>query len=714
MFTVILLSHAAQRRFQQWKEIFRPFIDDGRIAVTEWANPSTSHSLAKAAPGLAEAVKGHDEWRLLVVGTGSEGALGEEFADPANPFDFVRNWAAADGEGADPMALDLEDSPYPLVRLTHMVMGYPEMGTKNFFAETSYWDRDERRRIYESEYVGARMQQGLSQKEATEEFLALLPTRHDVQKHYHQDDYTEEEQRRYRELVRKYEVKQAKPHEMVLLAVRDPMAPRPTDELREAWQRGSKANPSRFAERNDYHPSSRFVLFDRPPEDHAAFELGELRFWLSVLTLATNDIPASSFQAERLYRIDVDISPDSLSTTLNMHLGRLTSARDHLENEIRRPKSFTRLDVEEVLRPRTVSVSFEHLSGDELTISTEGYGLASDVPVSESSRWNESFSELEAAAEIFNRKPKRVLAKAVEITRDAPHHFSLPSEPMTEIEKEELEEELSNRIQRLAEATTRDILDTSRLEDILQKQRSGIRVAISERMSSGTILLGSGIVAAVWLATFLPFLIQSLQGGGVAIAESFLVVLIVFGVLATIAVVALVIMRKVLIDRLKAMNKELRNYVNSVKAGASSFGDFLSEIETYMFGKAVMDEQERQARREVRHTKELYENLDVLKSAIAREKSLIKSVGRPIEIRRVSQGTSEFEPWQKDSLSRLLALPVAVGQCEFNSSGEYIDAPFNFIERLTLSSLLLREDPARQRALLDELSDDVIAESEVS
>ena len=162
------------------------------------------------------------------------------------------------------------------------------------------------------------------------------------------------------------------------------------------------------------------------------------------------------------------------------------------------------------------------------------------------------------------------------------------------------------------------------------------------------------------------------------------------------------------------MNKELRNYVSSVKAGASAFGDFLSEIETYMFGRAVMDEQERRARREIRNTEELYQNLDSLKTVIAREKSLIKSVGRPIEIRRMSQGTSEFEPWQKDSLSRLLALPVAVGQCEFNTSGEYIDAPFNFIERLTLSSLLIREDPARQRALLDEISDAVVAEAEVS
>lgn len=707
MFTVILLSHTAQRRYAHWKEIFLPFIEDGHIAVTEWANPSSARSLAKAVPGLSEAVKGHDEWRLLVVGTGSEGALGDESADPANPFDFVGNWTINQPEGADHWSLNLEESPYPLVRLTYMVMGYPEMGTKTFFPDPSYWDRESRNRVYESDYVKDRGYEGVSEEEAKREFEALLPTKHDVQTHYHQDDYSEQEQRRYRDLIRRYEVKQSKPDELVLMAIRDPIAPRPTDELREAWQQGTKAVPSRFADRNDYHPSARFVLFDRPPEDHAAYDLGELRFWLSVLTLAINDIPASSFQAERLYRIDVEVSPQALSNTLNLHLGRLTSARDHLDKEVRRPKAMTRLDVEEVLEPKQVLVSFEHLSGDDLNVPIEGYGLARDKPSDEMGRWNDAYLQLESAVEVFNRKPKRVLAKAVEGTREARHAGSVPSEPMTRIEREELEEELANRAQALAAATTRDILDKRRLEDVLGTHRSNIRAAINQRMRSGTIWLGSGLVAFVWLAAYLPYLIQSFAGGFEAIAESFIVVLIILGVLFTIGLLVLLYMRKVLRDQLKEFNRELKNYVNSVKAGASAFADFLSGIETYMHGRAILDEQDRQELADKRRTLQLHANLDVIKAAIAREKSLIKSVGQPVEIRRMTQGTSEFEPWRSDSLSRLLTFPVAAGQCEFNNTGEYIDAPFVFVERLSLNSTALREDLTRQRILLEEMDPEV-------
>ena len=58
MFTVIVLSRTAQRRFDEWKEIFLPFIEDGRIAVTDWTHPNTPSDLARAIPGLAEAVKG--------------------------------------------------------------------------------------------------------------------------------------------------------------------------------------------------------------------------------------------------------------------------------------------------------------------------------------------------------------------------------------------------------------------------------------------------------------------------------------------------------------------------------------------------------------------------------------------------------------------------------------------------------------------------------
>ncbi|HEV8013226.1 MAG TPA: hypothetical protein VGP34_04030 [Pontimonas sp.] len=715
MFTVIVLSKTAQRRFEQWKEIFLPFIEDGKIAVTDWTHPNTASDLAKAVPGLAEAVKGHDEWRLLVVGTGSEGSFGNEGADPANPFDFVGNWAVNQPEDEDHWSLNLEESPYPLVRLTHMVMGYPEMGTKSFFADPSYWDPKQQERIYESDYVKERSNDGVSEKDAKKEFTAQLPSRHDVQTHYHQDDYTEEEQRRYRELIRRYEVKQTRPDEMVLLAVRDPVPSRPTDELREAWlrgsqhsfrQRGAKGEQSRFVERNDYHPSARFVLFDRPPEDHAAYDLGELRFWLSVLSLAINDIPASSFQAERLYKVDVNVDAEGLSGALNAHLGKLAAARDHLEREVRRPRHITRLEVEEVLQPKQVSVSFDHLNGDELSIPSEGYGLARNIPTDEMGRWNDSYLQLESAVEVFNRKPKRVLAQAVEVTREARLHTNLPSELMSDIEREELEEELANRIHALASATTRDILDRGRLDELLQRQREQIRGVIRQRMSSGTIWLASGLVIFVWLAAFLPFLIQAFRGGGVAVAESFLVVLVIVGLLTSVALAVLLIMRKVLKDKIRDFNQQLRHYVHSVKAGASSFADFLSGVETYMHGRAILDEQDRLKQAGKLHQLKMYANLEVLKAAISREKSLIKSVGQTVEIRRLNQGTSEFEPWREDSLSTLLTLPVAAGQCEFNNTGEFLNAPFSFVDRLTLSSTVVREDLSRQKILMEEMTSD--------
>ena len=711
MFTVILLSQTAQRRYAHWKEIFLPFIEDGQIAVTEWANPNSATSLTQAVPGLVEAVKGHSEWRLLVIGTGSEGGIGEDRADPANPFDFAGNWTINQPDQSDPWSLHLNESPYPIVRLTHLVMGYPEMGTKTFFPDPSYWDQETRSRIYASEFIRSRGQEGVSAEEAKREFEALLPTKHDVQTHYHQDDYSEEEQRAYRKLAQKYQVHHSKPSELVLLAIREPLAPKPREELRDTWDQGAVTTLSRFAQRNDYHPAARFVLFERPAETHSGYDLSELRFWLSALTIAINDVPPSSLQAERQYRVDVEVSPQALSSTLNLHLGRLTSARDHLEKEIRRPKAMTRLDVEEVLEPRQVLVSFEHLSGDEMNVPIEGYGLARDKPNDEMGRWNEAYLQLDSAVEVFNRKPKRVLAKAVEETREARHAGPVPSEPMTRIEREELEEELANRAQALALATTRDILDKRRLDRVLATNRSRIRAAINQRMRSGTIWLGSGLVAFVWLAAYLPFLIQSFTGGFEAIVESFIVVLAILFVLFIIGWTVLLFMRKVLIDKLKEFNRDLKNYVNSVKAGASAFADFLSGIETYMYGRAILDEQDRQELADKRRTLQLHSELDVIKAAIAREKSLIKSVGQPVEIRRLTQGATEFEPWRLDSLSRLLTFPVTAGQCEFNSTGEYVNAPFSFVERLLLSSTALREDVTRQRILLDEINADHDAEA---
>jgi hypothetical protein len=703
VFTVILLSRAAKERYLLWKEVFEPYRDGDRIAICDWNPDPGVRNINEAVPDLAEIIKGKEEWRLVAVGTATEGRSGIDFADPENPFDYIRNWQVQD---EPPLSrLSLKESPYPLVRLSHLLLGYPEMGTNTFFRDVNYLDRTLRKRVYESDFVDQRESEGVTREDALKEFAALLVEKHDVQVHYHQKVLSEDEDREYRKLIRKYEVRQSAPTEVILVAQRDPKPQRPTDELRAAWQHGDKAEHSQFVSRNDYHPACRFVVFDLHAEDHSAFELGELKFWISLLTMAINDLPASSFQAERLYRIDVGFDDDIFAHMLNEHMSRLASARDRLNREIAKPRVAITLDVKDLLQERPVDVSFEHLSGESLRVSTDGYGLASDKPVREFSRWEESHVSLLSAAEQFARKPRRVLAQAVDGMRNSRDLPDFPDQALSRIEHEELEEELSERARHLSDATTREILDPGRLAKIIESEKKTIRRILRERMTYSTILLSSLFVGGVWFAVFIPFIIAAYNSGGWALPESLLVVAIVLAGLGAVAVGTLVYMRHKLIRRLRALNDALGNYVKDVKNKASAFGDFLGSVRTYMYGRALLDADAHKEVVDRRRNQEYLRDLRRIQKIIEREKSLVRSVNKSVEIKQISNLNLDLVVWSPQRLRELLELPPSTPgnmQCLFSASGDRIEAPYDFVARLALSDLVLLEDHVRHRRIIED------------
>lgn len=702
MFTVVLLSESARERLEPWQELFDPFQEDGQIAICHWNSSSLPNSLHEAIPYLSEAIKGKAEWRLLVVGTGTEDALGELQADPENPYDYVANIRKAQA-GVGNQKIDLEESSIPLVRLSHLVLGFPEIGTKEFVADPSYLDPNGRTRVYASDYIRAKVEEGVAADTAADEFNALLPTRNDVQTHYHQVDLTEDEKRIYRQLVKKYEVRQTMPSEVIFLALREPLPARPVDDLRAKWSRGDRATASQFVERNGYHPACRFAVFDLHDEGHANRDLWELKYWLSILTIGINNLPASSFQADRLYAIDVSVDASQLAGTLNDHLAILATLRERLTKEIKRPQGDFRLEVQDLLAEQPVHVSFEELSGDELSVPVEGYGLASDHPSSEMSRWMVGYSQVETAAQVFNRKPKRVLAKAVEGVREAHRPPELPTESLTDIEKDELKEELAVRSGRLAEATTREILNKRKLDETLKSHKSRIQFLLKERMPLSTILVSSALVGLIWLVVLLSPVVEAARLGTVALAESILVILLAGAILAIVAVTTLIFMRQRLMAAISDFNGALRAYVNSVKDKATAFGNFLTDLETYMYGKRLLQADEIRQAGEVTRRHRLQVDLARIHRIMEREKSLIRSVDRPVEIHRGSRTALDLQSWSPQSLRVYLRLAPGYKKCGFNHSGDTIDAPFNFVHEFRLQDLSLKEDSNRHSVLLEDL-----------
>lgn len=680
MFTVLLLSDTARAVFDDgMKAYFEPFEDAGRIAFCDWNQSPTADTLAAAVPDLADAIRGQRSWRAIVIDHPLFSEAAASGRDPENPFDYLDNRSTE---------LNLADSTHPLVRLAHILLGYPDLGAKDFEPVVRFTRPDEAdpRELSEVELAGHPEFEGTTFEEALE---ILMQEHIGVKVHYREVDYGDDEQERHRILRERYGMKEVRPSEVIFVATRLPVDHDSKTLLRRAWRTEFEQSAARFVDRNDYPPMSRFAVFDLRSPQNSGYEHELLRFWLSVLTVAVNPLPGSAFQGDKVYRLDVELGLPVLGELLNGHISKLTSVREYLESLINQPQRPPSTALADLLKPQKVQVDFERLGGYELGVSTTGYGLASDAPRNETVRWREEVSHVVLDAERFVRKPRRVLARAVFDARARASAFRSPDHPLSDIEREELEDELAQRMHRLVEPATTDILDRERLRATLARHGADVAGYIHERMPARTIAAAGGLVLAVWIGALAPYLVQAAGVGPAVLGGSALVLALALLLMGATVLVALLVMRRRLLDKIGAFNRAMRSFVSEVNGGAGVFADYLSQVATYMHARAMLigatdqlDEVHARLRR-----------LKVMRArvvhAIGVEKRLVTSIGTALEVQRLTTGFSDLDVDNEAQFARLFRFPVGDGTAEFNRSGELVKVPYEFVTRLLVERVAL-------------------------
>ncbi|BDZ47182.1 hypothetical protein [Naasia aerilata] len=353
MFTVILLRGRAKRIFAQARTLFAPYEEEKLLAFVDWNESAGARTIDDALPGIRPVIKGKKEWRVIVVDSPSE--QGPDAGQPDNPFDYL------DNEVGEAARLSLEESPYPLVRLSHMLLGYPPIGAKDFEAVYSYRDPDDLagNRI---ERRAADLADGgpVPQPSEVRQKLAVM---HDLKIHYREVEYTADERAKHEALNARYDFRGNRPTEVIFVATRRPPEADPHEQLRAAWSADLRRVPSQFVARNDYPSGTRFAVYDLVDSEHSDYEQNLMRFWLSVLSVSVNDLPSSSFQADHVYRLDVEVDAASLVETMNNHLSRLGTVRNRIDGVFRSPGRRPTADIATLLVDQEVPVDFDHLGG---------------------------------------------------------------------------------------------------------------------------------------------------------------------------------------------------------------------------------------------------------------------------------------------------------------------------------------------------------------
>lgn len=691
MFTVILLSDRARARFDRWSVLFEPFEADHSLAICDWNRRSPGDTLAQAVPQLSEAILGKSEWRAVVLDMALDEPDAFSGADPENPFDYLENMGVDPISGRPREQLNLTRSPHALIRLAHMLLGYPDMGTKAFVADPSHWDPEVGRRVHQSEVEAPFEAGSQARADAVARFRSELVSKRDVQLHFREVEYSEDERTLHRQLSDRYRSLHSRPTEVIFMATRAPVEMNPVEVLKKAWRPFTDQGPSRFVERNDYPASCRFVVHDLPPQTDTRFELDELRMWLALLCIAANDLPASALQAERVYRVGTEVDSDALAHALIAHLGELAATREKIEARIQQSRHSTSDPIGEILRQRPVHVSFDQLGGEELHVSTTGFGWASDMPRRESVRWQDAMSDLRLRTDAFVRRPRRVLARTVAETRHQTHSFLDEDIAVNGIARDELQEELVKRTRRLAQPATAEILNRARLRRILDENDKAIRQAIAQRMTRNTILAASGVVLMAWLIGFSPYLIQAGFLSGEHLADSAAVLLIIVLLLILGGVITLIVMKRRLVNRMRECNRQLRNFVGGVNTGAHEFGAYLSDVITYMRGQAVLISTQMSDERHAGDRARWAMTRNELVERMEREKAIVLSLDHQLAIDRGSRSPLEANSDPGPQVRQLFRLATGRGRAMLNNSGETIHAPYDFIKRLVIANLSVTE-----------------------
>ena len=695
MFTVILLSDSAKQLFAPVRVYFEPFVESGAIAFCDWNQALRARDLREAVPELPSLIRGKKSWRAVVVDH-PNWPLEEHEVDERereNPFDFLDN--------TNP-SLNLSDSKHALIRLSHILLGYPQMSSKTFRPYLQFEDAET------GEPRAGNPRELLidfcRQSEVSVEFdfdsippdddawfgiaTPVLAQKHNnVRRLFAEVEYSDAEHRTHEELSERYRMKEVRPSEVIFIATRAVREEDEKDQLKRAWQTNVEQNSSRFVERNDYPPMSRFAVYDLLEPENSGYEQDLLRFWLGVLTISRNMLPPGGFQADRVYQLGVEFGVSELGDMLNSHISRLAMMRDHLDHLIAvRPRP-PQIEVSELLAPVETDVDFDSLGGEELEASSTGYGLASDKPRDEHRRWSEEVLRVSAAATLFMRKPRRMVARAVHSARELLHRSNREPVALDEFERDDLEEQLAKRLRPLVVPTTTELLDHRRMQRTIDTGDSHVRELIRQRMQFRTITFSVAVVLGIWFAAFLPYLIQAGRQGGVAIVEAICVTLLVIGVAAGCCLLTLFVLRRWLLSRILGFNHGVRFEVASVRSGAAHFADYLSLFVTYRRGAQELRNSLRAD--EIRLAR--LERLKSLQSRVIRqiqeEKGIVHSIGVPLQVHRTSQGMLDFDVDDPATERMLFRFPEGDAMIPFNDSGEYIVAPYDFVRRLSLSRL---------------------------
>jgi hypothetical protein len=523
-----------------YRRLFTPFLveRDGSVCQCPWHE--AGGDIEHAVPELYKSIRGYPEWRaIILVNPSQDGSLP---LSSNNPFDFHRN------RGNEWL---FKENPAPLIRLTHMLAGFPSLGVKDYV--TNKPDRNLKLRLTEV-------------------------------------SYTKEEKAEHKRLTKKYAFNENRPVEVLILSTREIYQPDDHEVTREAvrrvWEFHDEEESSDFWE--IYPNTCRFLCYDLINPEHTLYSRELWRFFLLTLALAVNEIPGQSLQAYRLYRADLNINAKELGSVLDKHIENLFSVQAIIQERMLRVPKLTQDKKKEPVSSQDISVSFENVDEYDVLADSGGLGLASDCPVPETQFWREHTQTAKRTIDNILSAPQEVVAlKALE-TRQKSNSFLGREHVLDRFQIDLINKRINQLEPRVINAKVYGMLDADAIKAEAAEAGGEVRKSLGLRLTKRNVLLISLFSLLVYLCGYIPYLINSARISPPVFGGSLGLALVVLAVLAAGGLLVLCFSRYQIVKKLKTYNETVRAVFDRVNKGARVYADYFSSVCTYMYAKSLL------------------------------------------------------------------------------------------------------------------------------
>ena len=660
------------------------------FSFCQW-NPSAS-CVDSALPSLKRSIPTFGEWRAVVVIDPIEDEADQKLVESKcdNPFDFLVNRSDI------PYKSQLVDNEAALVRLTHMLAGFPSLSTKGWSRHVhwSYFEADDP----ENSLISGEVNEShFDSREDFEEELLRLKEKHrnNLEIDYLEEKYDEQQRADHKDLTKKYLPQFRRPKEIILISARKKESRTGIEDLQKFWTNRLRDESSEFHARNNYPHICRFVCFDYEDEGARLSTAEKFKFAASVLSICTNQIPTSFLQAYRLYRVRVEISNECLEKALSSHLGNLFAASKYLAHQILLQPERSFEDDEKILTDELIPVEFRRYDAFKLFVRTKGLGLATDCPENELTRWKNDVQESTQHVDKLRKSIIRTVEAVSTFTREKVETYLSEDVTLDKFQKEDLREDINNLEHKIFLSKGRTVLKfqkhVSNLDDKDKRTQRHINTRMNRSMivAYGIIIMGAfsiGLLPYVHNIMFRQFALSSM------VALSFVILSLV--IVSAGGIVALMEQRLQVRMKMEEYNGAIRNLLQTIHVGSVQFSKYLSDVATYMKARSMLlDANLKNSSRYV-HIRALKTHERAVKRLIKAEQELAASFGITLKAEPGYFEVRTFYPERGLDDNRLYQLEKNTTDetLALNQAGKYLYAPYNFITGLIIEREEIYDD----------------------